>query len=138
MRPTPGRAGSDLLDTNILIDRHRYTFDPSEEYGASILSCAELELGIAVAKDPETRNRRVRHLVALDEVFDWVPFDISCTTCYGVITAGARPPGGGKIRGKDAMIAAQAHRFGADVLTANVRDFACFAHLITVIAPKRR
>lgn len=41
-----------LLDTSVLIDLDGYAFDPAEEYGASIVSRAELEFGIRAARSP--------------------------------------------------------------------------------------
>jgi len=127
-----------LLDTDVLIDRERYVFAADQVYAASILSRAEFELGIQSARDATTRVSRVRRLAALDDEFDWLSFDIESTRSYGVIAAGAIPAGGAKIRNKDALIAAQAHRYGATLMTANTDDFARFSHLIPVIGPVSR
>jgi predicted nucleic acid-binding protein len=127
-----------LLDTNVLIDREKYRFDPAETYAASILSRAEFELGIQAARDAVTRASRVQRLAVLDAEFDWLGFDIESTRSYGVLAAGAIPPGGAKVRNKDALIAAQAHRHGATLMTADLGDFACFSHLIPVVPPVRR
>lgn len=40
-----------LLDTNGIMDREKYFFDPDEEYAVSILTRAEFELGIQSARD---------------------------------------------------------------------------------------
>ena len=112
-----------LLDTDVIIDRERYVFDPDQDYAASILSRAEFELGIQSARDASTRALRVRRLAILDDEFNWLEFDVESTRSYGVIAARAIPPGGAKVRSKDALIAAQAHRHGATLMTANTDDF---------------
>jgi predicted nucleic acid-binding protein len=124
-----GGPGGILLDTNVIIDRDQYVFDPSERYGASILTRAEFELGIQVARDPHVRAARISRLDALDAEFAWLEFDKKSTTSYGIIAAAALPPGGAKIRSKDALIAAQAHRYGASLMTANATDFKPFSRL---------
>ena len=126
-----------LLDTNVLIDLDLYQFDPREEYGASILSRAELEFGIQAARNPHDAAERTRRINSLDERFAWVELDVESTRSYGIVAAGARATGA-KVRSKDALIAAQAHRHGAAVMTANIDDFKPFDHLVEVIAPVRR
>ncbi|MGO2632510.1 MAG: PIN domain-containing protein [Galactobacter sp.] len=124
-----------LLDTNVIIDREKYYFDPGEDFAVSILTRAEFELGIQSAHDAQVRALRVQRLALLDREFDWLEFDLECTRSYGVLAAGALPPGGSKIRSKDALIAAQAHRHGAMLMTANIDDFARFSHLVPITAP---
>jgi predicted nucleic acid-binding protein len=63
-----------LLDTNILIDLDLYVFDPEEEYGASILSRAELEYGIHTAKSPHDAAERTRRLLTCTGVQDRLLF----------------------------------------------------------------
>ena len=126
-----------LLDTNVLIDVDRCVFDPDEVYGASILSRAELEFGIRAAGSPEAIAARVQELNRLDERFDWLPFDLASSRSYGIVAAGATATGA-RIRGKDALIAAQAHRHGAAVMTANLDDFRPFERLVRILTPSYR
>lgn len=126
-----------LLDTNVLIDLDRCRFDAGESYGASILSRAELEFGVQAAPSAESMAIRTRRLTELDDRFSWVEFDLACTRSYGIIAAGARAAGA-RVRSKDALIAAQAHRHGAAVMTSNLDDFAPFDHLVRVLAPSLR
>lgn len=126
-----------LLDTDVLIDIEKYAFSADEVYGASILSRAELEFGVRAAKTPRATAERRRRLNALDARFDWIGLDVDSTRSYGVVAAGAKATGA-KVRGKDALIAAQAHRHGAAVMTANVGDFEPFDQLIEIIAPVAR
>jgi predicted nucleic acid-binding protein len=126
-----------LLDTNVLIDLDLYEFDPAEAYGASILSRAELEFGVRLAATPRDTAARTQRLNGLDEKFAWVQFDVESTRSYGIVAADAKASGA-RVRSKDALIAAQAHRHGAAVMTANTDDFRSFDHLVEVIAPHRR
>lgn len=132
-----GAARVILLDTNVLVDLHMYALDADEQYGASILSRAELEFGVRAARTAEDTALRTRRLNELDEAFEWLPFDVECTRSYGLVAATATTTGA-KVRGKDALIAAQAHRHGATVVTANLADFRPFAHLVQVQAPTLR
>ncbi|MET8520095.1 PIN domain-containing protein [Nocardioides sp. NPDC004968] len=126
-----------ILDTNVLIDYDRYLFDAGEAYAASILSRAELEFGVQAATSPEQIAKRTQRLNQLDARFDWLPMDKESTRSYGLVAAGAKATGA-KVRGKDALIAAQAHRHGAGVMTLSADDFKPFAHLVTVLAPTPR
>lgn len=126
-----------LLDTNVLIDLDRHRFDTREAYGASILSRAELEFGVQVAPSAESMAVRARRLAELDDRFRWIEFDVACTRSYGIIAAGARATGA-RVRSKDALIVAQAHRHGAAVMTANLDDFHPFDHLVQVLPPAPR
>lgn len=126
-----------VLDTNVLVDLDLYALDPDAQYAASILSRAELEFGVRAARSAADTAARTRRLNDLDLMFDWLPFDVECTRSYGLLASAARATGA-KVRGKDALIAAQAHRFGAAVMTANLADFRPFDHLVEVVAPARR
>ena len=126
-----------VLDTNVLVDLHLYALDPVEQYAASILSRAELEFGVRAARTAADTAARTRRLNELDEIFEWLPFDLECTRSYGVVASTARASGA-KVRGKDALIAAQAHRHGAAVMTRNVADFQPLDPLVQVVVPVPR
>ncbi|WP_253691301.1 PIN domain-containing protein [Cellulosimicrobium protaetiae] len=127
-----------LLDTNVLVDLARHDLDPQASYGASIFSRAELELGIRAARSSVQAAERRRHLNDLDDRFDWIDFDLDCTRSYGLLAAHAKGRvTGARVRGKDALIAAQAHRHGAAVMTANRDDFRPFEELVQVLSPRR-
>ncbi|MBO3089959.1 PIN domain-containing protein [Cellulomonas sp. zg-ZUI40] len=111
--------------------------DPAEQYAGSILSRADLEFAVRAARSATDTAARTRRLNELDELFDWLPFDAECTRSYGIVTSTARASGA-RLRGGDALIAAQAHRHGAAVMTENVADFQPFDHVVQVLAPRRR
>lgn len=129
-----------LLDSNVLIDIQHYTLDPGEQYGASLLSRAELERGILRAKSRAQEALRREKLTQFDHTIVWLEFDLAATTAYGRVAEHARSKGvtGAKLRGRDVLIAAQAYRYGTPVLTENLPDFRIFEPLISVRAPTSR
>jgi predicted nucleic acid-binding protein len=125
-----------LLDTNVLVDLGTYPLERQASYGASILSRAELELGIRAARSSDQAAERRRHLNELDDRFEWIDFDLDCTRSYGLLAAHAKGRvAGSRVRGKDALIAAQAHRHGAAVMTENTEDFRPFSELVPILSP---
>lgn len=126
-----------LLDTNVLVDLGRHHLEPEASYGASIFSRAELEFGIRAARSSVQAAERRRHLNELDDRFDWIEFDVDCTRSYGLLAAHAKGRvSGSRVRSKDALIAAQAHRHGAAVMTADRDDFRPFEELVQILSPR--
>jgi predicted nucleic acid-binding protein len=127
-----------LLDTNVLVDLGHHRLDPTASYGASIFSRAELEFGIRAARSSALAAERRRHLNDLDDRFDWIDFDLDCTRSYGLLAAHAKGSvSGSRVRSTDALIAAQAHRHGAAVMTADRDDFRPFEELVQIVSPPR-
>jgi len=124
-----------LIDTCVLIKLPQVHLEPDADYGASIISRAELEFGILKAKDPTSASERIQRLAQFDRVFDWLPFGVPESRAYGYLAFHAKPNTGVRVRSKDALIAAQAYSIGASVMTDNKADFAPFAHLIPIISP---
>ena len=126
-----------LLDTCILIDLEKYSLENHNDYRVSILSRAELEYGIRIAKSPGELAVRTSRLASIDRNYNWLLFDEGSSRAYGEIAAGASATGA-KIRGKDALIAAQAFQIGAAVMTENMADFKPFKKYIQIIPPLRK
>jgi predicted nucleic acid-binding protein len=110
-----------LADTGVLIDQ---SFPDDEEVAASILSRAELALGVALAKDPEQADRRRALLFALDQVIDWLPFDRESADVYGELAKIVHAHAPAKARRIDTFIAAQAKQHSLELMTTNSADFA--------------
>ncbi|MDR0416717.1 MAG: PIN domain-containing protein [Propionibacteriaceae bacterium] len=123
-----------LLDTGVLIDQ---SWPDDAEVGASVLSRAELEFGVAVARTPQDRADRVRRLADLDACLEWLPFDEAASRAYGALAALIRVQAPAQARRTDTFIAAQALQHGAQLMTTSPRDFAHIAHLVEVLPPNR-
>jgi predicted nucleic acid-binding protein len=123
-----------LLDTNVLIDGYLYFFDPAESYVASMLSRAELELGVQGERSLVVRQERQVRLARLDARVTWRPFDRAASQGYGAV-AGHASVTGARLRSKDALIAGQAYSLGCTIMTRNTADFAPFAAFVQTIEP---
>ncbi|KRE29409.1 hypothetical protein ASG80_19895 [Agromyces sp. Soil535] len=125
-----------LLDTNVLIDLPSDERVDGEALGASILSRAELEFGIKTARNDSIGLARAEYLAALDNLIEWLPFDIGASRAYGYLAA-AMHRDGAKVRTRktDTFIAAQAYHLGVPLLTRNTPDFAPISHLVRIVDP---
>ena len=127
-----------MVDTSALIDWDDLDIDETEEYSASLLTRAELEFGINLAQDPQSRAERQLRLNELDAKLDWIAFDLRASRSYGVV--GAKMHGSrarGQARKTDTFIAAQAHSLGASLMTLNADDFTQIAGLVKIIKPRK-
>ena len=122
-----------LLDTSVLIADPALALAAEQDYGASILSRAELEFGVAVASGARAERRR-RRLHELDQLFDWLPFTPSTTRAYGILARAMHPGAPAQARRIDTYIAAHALDLGIPLLTANPHDVERIASLIEVRA----
>lgn len=121
-----------LLDTSVLIAEDLAALSAEQEYAASILSRAELEFGIAVAKGA-TANARRHRLDRLDALFEWLPFTPTTTRAYGILARALHPTAPAQARRVDTYIAAHALELGVPLMTGNPADFRRLSRLITVV-----
>jgi predicted nucleic acid-binding protein len=122
-----------VLDTSVLIAED-ITPIPGE-LAISIVSIAELQFGVLVAKSPEARAVRLNRLSAIQRRFEALPVDGAVADSYAglaaaVVRAGRQPPA----RTMDLLIAATAVAHSAAVYTRNMDDFAGLDDLVEVIA----
>jgi predicted nucleic acid-binding protein len=123
-----------ILDTSVLIAREqsRPLDRPlPDEVALSVVSIAELEVGVLVARDPETRGRRLRTLTEVRSLAGALPIDERTASAYAqlaanVLSAGRKP------RIHDTWIAATALANDAEVWTQD-NDFSDFAQDVTVV-----
>ena len=121
-----------IADTSVFIAREagRPLGELPEEIAVSVITAAELELGVLRASEPSSRAMRLATLARVRAAYPLLPIDDATASCYARLAdeqlrAGRRP------RRHDTWIAAAALRHGAAVVTQDA-DFAAFG-LVAVI-----
>ncbi|MFB8125230.1 type II toxin-antitoxin system VapC family toxin [Streptomyces bacillaris] len=99
------------------------------------ISLAELQQGVAMARDPLVRAARMEKLGAAVADFEPLPFDADAAARYGtlvtLVPAARRDP---RPRGLDLMIAAIASVRELPLYTRNADDFKGLESAVTVVA----
>lgn len=116
---------SGLLDTSVLIGP--FTKGLPDELAISVVSLAELRLGVLLARDLATRSTRLARLVEAERSFSPIPVDDEVASAYASIVAAAREEGR-KPKAMDALIAATASAKGLTLYTWD-RAFANLKHV---------
>ncbi|HEX4805853.1 MAG TPA: PIN domain-containing protein [Conexibacter sp.] len=116
-----------IADTSVFValEAGRPLGELPDELAVSVVTAAELELGVLRARDTATRARRLATLGQVRAAYPLLPIDPEVASCFARIAAGELEAGR-KIRRHDAWIAATALRHGAAVATQD-RDFTTFA-----------
>jgi predicted nucleic acid-binding protein len=122
-----------VLDTSVLI-ADDITPIPGE-LAISIISIAELQFGVLVAKSPEAQALRLARLSAIQRRFEALPVDEAVADSYArlaaaVVRVGRQPPA----RTMDLLIAATAVAHSAAVYTRNTDDFAGLEQFVDVVS----
>ena len=121
MTPAP------ILDTSIFVAVERgrpLARQLPATVAVSVITLAELELGVLVARDADTRARRLGTLTRLREQTAGLPADDRVASAYARLAAGELSSGR-KPRVHDTWIAATALVHGAEVWTQD-DDFTAF------------
>lgn len=117
-----------ILDTSIFVaieqDRPLARELP-ERVGVSVVTLAELELGVLMARDGDSRATRLATLTRVREQTAGLPADDRVASAYARLAA-AELQAGRKPRVHDTWIAATALAHGAEVWTQD-GDFGTFA-----------
>jgi predicted nucleic acid-binding protein len=122
-----------LLDTSVLIAAGR---GPDEDAAISVISLTELHFGVLIARDEETRARRMVRLGAIEDHFDALPFDAPAARECGRLHAILAQRGGQpRRRALDLAIAATANVHRVPLLTYNAEDFQIIADKIDIREP---
>ncbi len=115
-----------IADTSVFIAREtdRPLGELPDEIAVSVITAAELELGVLRARDPDTRATRTATLARVRSTYPMLPIDAAVASCYARLAdqqlwAGRRP------RRHDTWIAATAARHKVAVLTHD-QDFTTF------------
>jgi predicted nucleic acid-binding protein len=123
-----------VLDTSVLIAREqaRPLAQPlPDDVAVSVVSIAELELGVLMARDAETRGQRLRTLSELRLVAGALPIDERTASAYAQLSANVLAEGRTP-RVHDTWIAATALVNDAEVWTQDA-DFSDFAQAVAVV-----
>lgn len=115
-----------IADTSIFIAQEtgRELGDLPEEIAVSVVTAAELELGVLRAKDGKTRAIRLATLARVQATYPLLPVDPEIASCFARI-ASSELSKGRRLRRHDTWIAATALRHEAAVLTQDT-DFSSF------------
>lgn len=134
--PVTDRYSSGVLDTCTfidldLLDPRRLPVVPE----ITAVTMAELQQGVAMARDPAARAARTEKLGSAVAEFDALPFDGEAAGRYGTLVALAVAAGRNpRPRRMDLMIAAIASVRGLPLFTRNAEDFAGLDSAVTVVA----
>jgi predicted nucleic acid-binding protein len=114
-----------LLDTSIFIadeqGRALAVDELPDESAVSVVTLAELELGVHLATTAEIRGRRLRTLQAVQSTYAALPIDEAVASAFAEIVAVARRAGR-RPRVQDAWIAATARAHAVSVYSQDA-DF---------------
>ena len=121
-----------VADTSVFIAREsgRPLGMLPDEIAVSVITTAELELGVLRARDPAVRSMRLATLVQVRSTYPLLPVDDAVATCFARVAA-EELEAGRRLRRHDAWIAATALRHGAVVVTQD-SDFSAFSSVDVV------
>lgn len=116
-----------VADTSVFIAREagRPLGELPDELAVSVITAAELELGVLRAADPATRATRLATLGRVRAAYPLLGVDEVTASCFARI-ADEQLRAGRRLRRHDAWIAATALRHGVPVVTQDA-DFGAFA-----------
>jgi predicted nucleic acid-binding protein len=112
-----------LVDTSVFIAREagRPLESLPDEPAISVITLAELHLGVLRAKDAQTRARRLRTVSRVEREYEAIPIDAEVARTFASISGDARAAGR-RPRVMDLWIAATGVRHGLVVFTQDA-DF---------------
>ena len=113
-----------VLDTSVCVSlirgrAARTDLPPTNECAVSVITAAELEVGVRRSSRPREERAAVEGLLAL---FTVLPFDTSAVADYGAIRVDLETAGQ-SIGPLDLLIAAHARSLNATLVTSNVKEF---------------
>jgi predicted nucleic acid-binding protein len=123
-----------IADTSIFIaeETGRELGDLPDEIAVSVITAAELELGVLRASDPSARATRLATLGRVRATYPLLPVDPEVASCFARLATTERSKGR-RLRRHDTWIAATALRHNAAVLTQD-SDFSSFEEVVVLQA----
>lgn len=115
-----------IADTSVFVAQEtgRELGELPEEIAVSVITAAELELGVLRATEPNARAIRLATLSRVQATYPLLPTDPEVASCFARL-ASAELAKGRRLRRHDTWIAATALRHGVSVLTQDA-DFSSF------------
>jgi predicted nucleic acid-binding protein len=115
-----------IADTSVFVAQEtgRELGDLPEEIAVSVITAAELELGVLRATNANSRALRLATLSRVQATYSLLPIDPEVASCFARI-ASAELSQGRRLRRHDTWIAATAMRHDGAVLTQDA-DFSSF------------
>lgn len=112
-----------LLDTSVFVEweQERAMRDVPEDAAISVVTLAELHIGVLTAEDPVTRAQRLRTLSEVERRFEPLPVDATVARQFAAMFADARRRGR-RPQVLDLLIAATAAAHAVPVYTQDA-DF---------------
>jgi predicted nucleic acid-binding protein len=122
-----------LLDTSVFIagEQGRPVGELPDEAAISVMTLAELHVGVLVAEEAEVRAQRLRTLASVERAFEALPVDDSVARSFAGIVSQARKTGR-RPKIVDALIAATALAADVPIYTQDA-DFAEIPGLSVVL-----
>lgn len=123
-----------VADTSIFIAQEtgRALGTLPEKIAVSVITVAELELGVLRASDTDTRARRLSTLSRVQSIYPLLPIGPEIASCFARIATAERARGR-RLRRHDTWIAATAMHHQAAILTQDA-DFSSFTEVEVVHA----
>ncbi|HEX4670165.1 MAG TPA: PIN domain-containing protein [Solirubrobacterales bacterium] len=118
-----------IADTSVFVAQEsgRELGELPEEIAVSVITAAELELGVLRATESNARAIRLATLSRVQAAYPLLPVDPEVASCFARL-ASAELAKGRRLRRHDTWIAATAMRHGAAVLTQDA-DFNSFQNV---------
>ncbi len=115
-----------IADTSVFVAQEtgRELGELPEEIAVSVITAAELELGVLRATEPNARAVRLATLSRVQAAYPLLPVDPEVASCFARV-ASAELGKGRRLRRHDTWIAATAIRHRAAILTQDA-DFSSF------------
>lgn len=121
-----------IADTSVFVAQEtgRELGELPEEIAVSVITAAELELGVLRATESSARAVRLATLSRVQATYPLLPVDPEVASCFARI-ASTELARGRRLRRHDTWIAATALRHGASVVTQDA-DFSSFDEVTVV------
>lgn len=123
-----------VADTSVFVAQEtgRTLGELPEQIAVSVVTAAELELGVLRAADTDVRAMRLATLARVRAAYPLLEIDAEVASCFARIAA-HELEAGRRLRRHDAWIAATALRHGVAVVTQD-EDFSAFTSVAVVRA----